>query len=113
METQTITVGPLLIHHAANRGDDYPPNSLGGLRRCLQAGARVVEIDVNPLRDGDFALLHDGLLENSTNGSGPVYAATTDRVRSLHYIHRSVVTSERVGLLSEAVSLIQDYVHFQ
>jgi glycerophosphoryl diester phosphodiesterase len=113
LETPTMTAGPLLIHHSANRGDNYPHNSLGGLRHCLEAGARVVEIDINPLRDSDFALLHDDLLEDSTNGSGPVYAITTDQVRSLRYIQRGVVTSECVGLLSEAVSLIQDYVHLQ
>jgi glycerophosphoryl diester phosphodiesterase len=105
--------GPLLIHHSANRGDGYPHNSLGGLRRCLEAGARVVEIDINPLRDGDFALLHDDWLEGSTTGSGPVYAITADQVRTLRYLQRGDVTSERVGLLTEAVSLIQDYVHFQ
>ncbi len=112
-ETSTTIEGPLLVHHAANRGDDYPHNSLGGLRHCLETGARVVEVDINPLRDNDLALLHDDLLENSTNGSGSVYATTTDEVRSLHYVHRGVVTNERVGLLSEAVSLIQDYAHFQ
>jgi glycerophosphoryl diester phosphodiesterase len=61
-ETPTAAVGPLLVHHAANRGYDYPLNSPAGLRHCLEAGARVVEVDVNPLRDSDFALLHDGLL---------------------------------------------------
>jgi len=113
LEEPTVTVRPLLVHHAANRGCDYPPNSLEGLRHCLEAGARVVEVDINPLRDSDFALLHNGLLEDSTDGSGPVYAATADQVRSLHYTQHRVVTSERVGLLSEAVSLIQDYVYFQ
>ena len=113
LETPTVTIGPLLVHHAANRGYDYPPNSLAGLRHCLEAGARVVEVDINPLRDSDFVLLHDGLLENRTDGSGSVYATTADQVRSMHYTQRGVVTSERVGLLSEAVSLIQDYVHFQ
>jgi glycerophosphoryl diester phosphodiesterase len=108
-----MTAGPLLIHHSANRGQEYPPNSLGALRHCLEAGARVVEIDINPLRENDFALLHDDWLDESTNGSGPVYAITADEVRALRYLQRGVVSSERVGLLSEAVSLIQDYVQLQ
>ena len=102
-----------MIHHAANRGYDYPQNSLGGLRRCLEAGARVVEVDIIPLRDSDFALLHDNLLEDGTDGSGPVHAATVDQVRSLHHVQRGVVTEERVGLLSEAVSLIQGHARFR
>jgi glycerophosphoryl diester phosphodiesterase len=104
---------PLLIHHAANRGYDYPQNSLGGLRRCLEAGARVVEVDIIPLRNSDFALLHDSLLEDGTNGRGPVHAATVDQVRSLRHVYGGVVTDERVGLLSEGVSLIRDYVRLQ
>jgi glycerophosphoryl diester phosphodiesterase len=113
LKTPTATVGPLLIHHAANRGYDYPPNSLAGLRNCLEAGARVVEVDINPLRDSDFALLHDGLLEKRTDGIGSVYDTTTDQMRSMRYTHRGIVTGECVALLSEAVSLIQDYDHFQ
>jgi glycerophosphoryl diester phosphodiesterase len=109
----TATVGPLLIHHSANRGYDYPPNSLAGLRNCLEAGARVVEVDINPLRDSDFALLHDGLLEKRTDGIGSVYDTTTDQMRSMRYTHRGIVTGECVALLSEAVSLIQDHDHFQ
>ena len=51
--------GALLIHHAANRGHGYPPNSLQSLLFCVKAGARVIEVDVTPLADGDFAMIHD------------------------------------------------------
>jgi len=104
---------PLLVHHAANRGHCYPPSSLAGLRYCLEADAQVVEIDINPLQDGDFALLHDDLLESETDGSGRVAAATADQLRSLHYRHHGAVTGERVGLLSDAIVLIQGYAHLQ
>jgi glycerophosphoryl diester phosphodiesterase len=103
----------LLVHHAANRGHDYPPNSLAGLRYCLEAGALVVEVDINPLRGGDFALLHDDLLGGETDGSGPVAAATADQVRSLRYKRRGTLTDEHVGLLSEALALIRGYTHFR
>jgi glycerophosphoryl diester phosphodiesterase len=103
----------LLIHHAANRGHVHPPSSLRSLRFCLEAGARVVEVDVTPLSGGDFALLHDGQLENATDGTGLVFASTADQVRSLQYTRQGVATGEPVGLLSQAVTLIQDYPHFQ
>ncbi|OQY16550.1 MAG: hypothetical protein B6I35_15745 [Anaerolineaceae bacterium 4572_32.2] len=100
---------PLLIHHAANRGHDHPPNSLRSLRFCLEAGARVVEVDVTPLSGGDFALLHDGQLDTATDGAGSVFTATADQVRRLHYTVRGASTDEPVGLLSQAVSLARDY----
>ncbi|MCD6344483.1 MAG: hypothetical protein J7M17_02600 [Anaerolineae bacterium] len=99
----------LLVHHAANRGYNHPAGSLGGLRACLEAGARLVEMDIAPLTGGDFALLHDPQLENATDGTGPVSAATAGQICRLHYTHRGHITGEPVGLLSQAVALIRDH----
>jgi glycerophosphoryl diester phosphodiesterase len=115
MNTQAVTNrnNPLLVHHAANRGHGYPPGSLAGLRHCLEAGARAVEIDINPLQDGDFALLHNDLLESETNGSGRVATTTVGQLHSLRYKYRDIITDEPVGLLSDALALIRGYAHFQ
>jgi len=103
----------LLIHHAANRGHGHPANSLRSLQICLEAGARVVEVDVTPTSGGDFALLHDGVLDNSTNGMGSVFSATAEQVCKLQYTRQGAVTNEKVGILSQAVSLIQKYTCLQ
>jgi glycerophosphoryl diester phosphodiesterase len=103
----------LLVHHAANRGHDHPPGSLRGLRACLEAGARVVEVDATPVADGDFALLHEGKLERATDGVGDVFTATADQVRRQRYTWRGVITDEPVGLLSQAVALVRAYPHLQ
>ena len=87
----------LLIHHAANRGHDYPPNSLQSLRFCLEAGARAIEVDVTPLADGDFALLHEARLEEATTGEGDVHQQRADQVRRLHYTWHSTASGEPVG----------------
>jgi glycerophosphoryl diester phosphodiesterase len=99
----------LLIHHAANRGCIHPPSSLRGLQTCLEAGARVVEVDIIPLAGGDFALLHDERLDGSTNGTGPVSAATADQVRQLRHTWQGALTDEPVGLLSQAIALLRDH----
>lgn len=97
---------PLLIHHAATLGGRYPPSSLSGLAACLASGAAVVEVDIVPLADGDFALLHDGDLGASTDGHGPAAAATAEQVRALRLRWRDTLTEEPVGTLSEAVALV-------
>jgi len=102
-----MTATTSLVHHAANQGHGHPPNSLRSLRACLEAGARLVEVDITPLAGGDFALLHDGRLEKATNGSGNVFATTARQVSRLRYNWQGTVTDEPVGLLSQAVSLIQ------
>ncbi len=97
---------PVLIYHAATLGGRYPPNSLSGLAACLAAGAAVVEVDIVPLADGDFALLHDGHLDGITDGRGPVAAVTAEEVRRLWLRWRGALTDEPVGTLSQAVALV-------
>ena len=94
-----------LVYHAARRGDRFPASSLSGLRDCLNAGARFVEVDINPLADGEYALLHERFLEDETDGRGSVAAATGDTVRELRRRWRGELTGERVATLSEAVAL--------
>ncbi|KAF4334210.1 glycerophosphoryl diester phosphodiesterase family [Fusarium beomiforme] len=52
----------------AHRGiwSDAPENSLLSIRRAIEAGYDVVEIDVRRTADGEFVLLHDDTLERMT-----------------------------------------------
>jgi glycerophosphoryl diester phosphodiesterase len=60
---------PRIIGHrgAALRA---PENTLAGLRKAHELGARWVEFDVQATRDGHPFLLHDARLERTTNGYG-------------------------------------------
>ncbi len=93
------------VHHAARRDPCGLPSSLRGLQECLGVGARFVELDINPLADGDFALLHERFLDDETDGRGSVSAASAEGVRQLHLRWQGAVTAEPVGTLSEAVAL--------
>ncbi len=97
-----------LVHHAANRGHNYPPGSLSALRYCLEAGARIVEVDITPLAADDFALFHDSRWEKATDGQGPVAATTVAQATRLHYVGDGFA-DEPVGLLSQAVALLRDH----
>jgi glycerophosphoryl diester phosphodiesterase len=98
--------GVLFIHHAATLGGRFPPSSLSGLAACLAAGASIVEMDIVPLADGEFALLHDGRLESCTDGAGPVAAATSEQLRALRLCWRGALSAEPAGTLTEAVALV-------
>jgi glycerophosphoryl diester phosphodiesterase len=103
----------LLVHHATNRGKPYHLGSLRGLRDCLEAKALAVELDIVPLADSDFALIHDQRLEKGTDGKGLVSLTTSDEVQRLHYLGKGTKASEPVGLLSQAVACILEYPHVQ
>lgn len=101
----------LLVHHAANRGHTHPAVSPRAVQACLEAGARVVEVDISLLADGHFALLHGPMLERETTGKGPIAALTSEQVRALRYVRQSQPTDVPVGLLSDALDLLRHYPH--
>ena len=98
---------PKFVYHAARRGDRHPPNSVSGLADCLAAGAAIIEVDIAPLADGGFALVHDARLEHVSEGQGLAPAATSAQIRGLHHRWRDALSDEPIGLLGEAVSLIE------
>ena len=97
----------LLVHHAANRNHNHPPNSIQALKTCLEAGARVIEVDISPLADGRFALLHGPRLEEGTTGHGPISHRTAAEVSRLSFIWKGTATTERIGLLEDALELVR------
>lgn len=78
------------------------------MRRGLAIGARL-EIDLQPLADGKFAILHDSMLGEETNGSGPLSALTSEEVRKLRVRDANGVQMETHPMLFEdAAQLIDD-----
>ena len=49
---------------------DLLENTLDSMSAAVKAGADVIEIDVHPTTDGEFAVFHDWTLECRTDGSG-------------------------------------------
>jgi len=72
----------LLKWHKLRRGPGQPPFSLANLRAGLALGA-ALEIDIRLLADGAWVCLHDDILDEETNGSGPVAGIGSDAVGGL------------------------------
>lgn len=102
-----------LIHHAANCGHTAPPGSLRALEKCLEAGAATIEIDILPLADGSFAMLHDQYLEQETTGKGRAPAMQRGQIESLYYKMGDTVTDEKVGFLEDALDLLKAHPETQ
>lgn len=94
-----------LILHAANLDPHMPPGSLAGLEKSLKAGINRIEVDVIPMKDGDFALLHDPKLENISEVSGQVAEQTAVFIQQVKYKD----STHNLGTLSQAVALLQEY----
>ena len=60
-----------------------PENTLAGLREAKRQGAAWVEVDAKLTADNAIILLHDDLLDRTTNGKGAAAQMTFDEVRAL------------------------------
>ena len=60
-----------------------PENTLIAIRRAIEVGADMVEIDVTMTGDGHVILLHDETLDRTTDGLGAPTDMTLDEIRRL------------------------------
>jgi glycerophosphoryl diester phosphodiesterase len=73
---------PWIIAHRGASGC-APENTLAAFERALQLGAPFIETDLHLTRDAHFVAIHDGTLDRTTNGKGPVQGATLAELREL------------------------------
>lgn len=73
---------PLVVAHRGSSGT-APENTMAAIRRGVEAGATMVEIDVQPTADNRIIVFHDHVLGRTTNGSGRVDAHTYDEIARL------------------------------
>lgn len=95
----------LIGHRGASQ--EAPENTLASFSRALDMGADGIEFDVQLTSDGHAVVVHDAMLDRTTNGTGPVFEATLEQVRSLDAggWFGSAFAGERVPLLDEVLSL--------
>ncbi|HYI56829.1 MAG TPA: glycerophosphodiester phosphodiesterase family protein [Microlunatus sp.] len=80
----------------------WPENSLEGFRQVTALDVDAVEFDVHRSDAGELLVLHDPLVERTTDGSGPVRRLTPDDRRRL----RLRSSSETVPTLAEVLEVL-------
>lgn len=107
----------LFIQHAAYLDRNSPPGSLSSLQKCLLNQVEWIEVDIIPLKGGDFALLHDPKLENISTGQGDAIEKTALEIQALSYSGKySGGEKVSLGTLSQAVQMmmeVQNNSHLQ
>lgn len=86
----------------------YPENTLSAMRAAVQAGADMVEIDVQLTRDGELVVMHDDSVDRTTDGKGEVEDLTLQEVRALDAGSKfdPRFAGERVPTLEEAIDAV-------
>lgn len=102
--TKERTAEPLLLAHrglgqtfpmegidndtcTASRIDEpehpYLENTIPSMKAAFEAGADMVELDIKPTKDGQFAVFHDWTLDCRTNAKGMVQDYTMDELKNI------------------------------
>jgi glycerophosphoryl diester phosphodiesterase len=81
------TSRPLVIAHRGGAGL-WPENTLYALERAAALGVDVIETDVHATAEGELVVLHDELVDRTTDGSGPVNAMTLAELKRLDAAYR-------------------------
>lgn len=102
-------VVPVKVHRCLWSGA-YLENSLPAIAECYRERVARAEIDLQPLADGDFLVLHDMELDDSTTGAGPVAALTRHQAEALRLRVADRISSEHPPLFSMVVDLIREEV---
>lgn len=101
----------------AHRGiwSNAPENSLLSIRRAIDAGYNVVEIDVRRTADGEFVLLHDDTLQRMAAVDGKPEQMTLKELTSLALRNRdggadNSITAEKLPSLRDVFELTRDRI---
>ena len=62
---------PRISAHRGNTGR-APENTLSTYKNALKLRVNFIEIDVRTSADGQLVILHDGTLNRTTTGAGPL-----------------------------------------
>lgn len=104
----SLTKTPVWTGH---RGypQSYPENSVSGCVAAIDAGADCVEIDVKLSSDGYVVVMHDDLIDRTTNGKGNITQMTLEQIKSykLRKYDNGPVTEETIPTFEEILQALQ------
>jgi len=97
----------VVAHRGASA--EAPENTLAAFRRALEIGVDAVELDVHLTSDGELVVIHDPMLDRTTDGRGLVRDQTLAAMRRLDagrwFGER--FAGERIPTLAEALDLLR------
>jgi len=80
-----------------------PENTLAGFEKAIELGADIVELDVRTSADGVPVVIHDGTVDELTDGSGAVNDLTLEELEQL-----TVEGSGKIPTLEEVLAFLAD-----
>lgn len=97
---------PQNIYVAGHRGfcAAYPENTMASFKAAIDVGVDQIETDVRITKDNELVLIHDGIVDTTTNGTGRVCDYTLAELKEL-----DAGRGERIPTLRELLELVKDH----
>jgi glycerophosphoryl diester phosphodiesterase len=87
-----------------------PENSLASIQQAIDEGIDIVEVDVNTTKDGILVLMHDNLIDRTTNAKGYLSDYTYLDLKKLYLKIGDSVTTHQIPTLNEVLTLAKDKI---
>jgi glycerophosphoryl diester phosphodiesterase len=94
----------LRIGHRGAAGYE-PENTMLSLNKAVELGCDATEIDVHVCASGEVVVIHDDIVDRTTDGTGAVSELTLDELKSL-----DTGKGERIPTLREVLSALKGRV---
>ncbi|MFF1815697.1 glycerophosphodiester phosphodiesterase [Kribbella sp. NPDC058245] len=72
----------IITGHRGSLGTE-PENTLRSFRRAVADGCHEIELDLRVSADGELVIMHDAIVDRTTNGSGEVASLMLGELRTL------------------------------
>lgn len=97
------------IAHRGFKGR-YPENTMLAFKKAVEAGADGIELDVHLTKDGEVVIIHDELLDRTTDGKGLVKDMTLEDLKKLYASKLySDFEKEKIPTLDEYLNWAKGY----
>ncbi len=73
---------PRLFAHRGSSGN-APENTLASFELAVEQGADILEMDVHATSDGHIVVMHDAVVDRTTNGMGPITGFSLAELKKL------------------------------
>jgi glycerophosphoryl diester phosphodiesterase len=103
--------------HRGSMGD-FPENTLLSFQKAIDQGVEGLELDVHMTKDLEIVVIHDEMLDRTTDGTGYVKNLSLDEIKGfsagVKYSHfqnyeEALWSLERVPTLKEVLELLSPY----
>ena len=108
LTSTALAAPPQPVTIVAHRGlaEGMPENTIAALRRSIERGLGIIELDVRTTKDGHLVILHDETLDRTTDCSGRLAELSLERIKSCD-AGWPTHSGERIPTLSEVLDLAQ------